>query len=330
MQCSPDTTSTVWGHGPFRLRPRGPIFGQTYEDPGIELLAFKPQSRVFAIAGAGCTARALAAAGHSVTAVDVNARQLAYARSRTEGEPARLGVVERMLSFGRGLASLAGWSPARIMHFLSLSDGQEQVEYWDRWLDTPRWRAVFDTLLAPRLLGLFYAGPFVSALPQDFGARIRQRLRRGWSLHPNRSNPYASALLLGKAPAECGPALYPIQFVCADAAHFLENSQAVFDAFALSNIGDGASLAYQRRLRTAVERAAAPGAVLITRSFREPDSDTAANWAALDRSLLWGVVEVSRIGGGSAIRNPYMIEELHCQPRRGGAKHSIRPPLPNR
>jgi methylase of polypeptide subunit release factors len=37
---------------------------------------FKPQSRVFAIAGAGCTARALAAAGHFVTAVDINARQL--------------------------------------------------------------------------------------------------------------------------------------------------------------------------------------------------------------------------------------------------------------
>jgi Protein of unknown function (DUF3419) len=300
MQRMPETTSTAWRRGPFHLQPRGPIFGQTYEDSGIELLAFKPQSRVFAIAGAGCTVRALAAAGHSVTAVDVNARQLAYARLRAEGEPARAGVVERLLALGRSLARLAGWSPARIMHFLSLSDGPEQVEYWDRWLDTPKWRAVFDTLLAPRLLGLFYASPFVNALPQDFGARIRRRLRRGWSLHANRSNPYASALLLGKAPADCGPAVSPIQFVCADAAHFLENSQAVFDAFALSNIGDGASLAYQLRLRAAVERAAAPGAVLITRSFQEPDSDTAANWAALDRSLLWGVVEVSRIGGGSA------------------------------
>jgi S-adenosylmethionine:diacylglycerol 3-amino-3-carboxypropyl transferase len=69
-------TSTAWRRGPFRLRPRGPIFGQTYEDSAIELRVFKPQSRVFAIAGAGCTARALAAAGHFVTAVDINARQL--------------------------------------------------------------------------------------------------------------------------------------------------------------------------------------------------------------------------------------------------------------
>jgi hypothetical protein len=296
MQCLTEATSTAWRRGPFRLRPRGLIFGQTYEDSGIELLAFKPQSRAFAIAGAGCTARALAAAGHSVTALDVNARQLAYARLRAEGEPVQAGVVERLLAFGRRFATLVGWNPARLEHFLSLSDGSEQVEYWDCWLDTPKWRAIFDTLLAPRLLGLFYAGPFVNTLPRDFGARIRRRLRRGWSLHANMHNPYASALLLGKAPAECGPAVCPIQFVCADAADFLENTEAVFDAFALSNIGDGASLAYQRRLRAAVERAAAPGAVLITRSFREPDSDTAPNWAAQDRSLLWGVVEVNRVG----------------------------------
>ena len=300
MQCRSDTTSTSWQRGPFHLRPRGPIFGQTYEDSAIELRVFKPQSRVFAIAGAGCTARALAAAGHLVTAVDINARQLGYARRRAGGEPARRGVVEHLLAFGRNLAILAGWSRPSLAHFLSLSDGSEQAEYWDRWLDTPMWRAVVDALLAPRLLGLFYASPFVGALPRDFGERIRQRLRRGWSLHANRCNPYAAALLLGQAPADYGHSISPINFVCADAAEFLENSPAPFDAFALSNINDGASLTYQRRLRTAVERAATPNAVLVTRSFAEPVPDTSANWAGLDRSLLWGVVEVSRIDGGRA------------------------------
>ncbi len=298
MQYRPETTSTSWQRGPFRLRPRGPIFGQMYEDSAIELHVFKPQSRVFAIAGAGCTARALAAAGHFVTAVDINTRQLSYARLRADGEPARRGVVEHLLAFGRNLATLAGWSRPRLTHFLSLSNGSEQVEYWDRWLDTPMWRAVVDALLAPRLLGLIYASPFVGALPRNFGERIRQRLRRGWSLHANRCNPYAAALLLGQAPAEHGHSISPIDFVCADAAEFLENFPARFDAFALSNINDGASLTYQRRLRAAVERAATPGAVLVTRSFAEPAPDTSANWAALDRSLLWGVVEVSRIDGG--------------------------------
>jgi hypothetical protein len=210
-----------------------------------------------------------------------------------------------LLAFGRNLAKLAGWRQSRLAHFLSLSDGSEQAEYWDRWLDTPMWRALVDALLAPRLLGLFYASPFVDALPRNFGERIRHRLRRGWSRHANRCNPHAAALLLGHAPAEYGRPISPINFVCADAAEFLENSPVAFDAFALSNIGDGASLAYQRRLHTAVERAAAPGAVMVTRSFAEPVSDSAGNWAAanwatLDRSLLWGVVEVSRIDGGHA------------------------------
>jgi hypothetical protein len=229
--------------------------------------------------------------------VDINARQLAYARRRAAGEPARRGVVEHLLVFGRRLATIAGWSRPRLEHFLSLSDGAEQVEYWDRWLDTPMWRAVVDTLLAPRLLGIFYASPFVGALPQGFGELIRRRLRRGWSLHANRCNPYASALLLGKAPAEYSPEVSAITYVCADAAEFLENTPATFDAFALSNIGDGASLTYQQRLRTAVERAATSGAVLVTRSFAEPHADINDNWAALDRSLLWGRVEVSRIDG---------------------------------
>jgi hypothetical protein len=307
MQCRSEMTSTAWRRGPFRLRPRGPIFGQTYEDSAIELRVFKPQSRVFAIAGAGCTARALAAAGHFVTAVDINARQIGYARRRADGEPARRGVVEDLLAVGRHLATLAGWSRPRLAHFLSLSDGSEQAEYWDRWLDTPMWRAVVDALLAPRLLGLLYASPFVGSLPRDFGERIRQRLRRGWSLHANYSNPYAAALLLGHAPAEFGVSISPINFVCADAAEFLENSPVPFDAFALSNIGDGASPTYQRRLRTAVERAAAPGAVLVTRSFAEPLPYTAANWAAQDRSLLWGVVEVSCLDGGHAGDPPCFI-----------------------
>jgi hypothetical protein len=307
MQYRPEMTSTAWRRGPFRLRPRVPVFGQTYEDSAIELRVFKPQSRVFAIAGAGCTARALAAAGHFVTAVDINGRQLKYARGRADGEPARRGVVEHLMAVGRNLATLAGWSRPRLVHFLSLSEGAEQAEYWDRWLDTPLWRAVVDGLLAPRLLRLLYASPFVGALPRDFGQQIRQRLQRGWRLHANCSNPYAAALLLGDAPAEYGPSISPINFVCADAAEFLENSPAAFDAFALSNIGDGASLSYQRRLRTAVERAAAPGAVLVTRSFAEPLPYSAANWAAQDRSLLWGVVEVSRLDGSHAGDTPCSI-----------------------
>jgi S-adenosylmethionine:diacylglycerol 3-amino-3-carboxypropyl transferase len=288
-----EMASTPWRRGPFRIRTQQIRFGQTYEDSEIELRAFRPRSRVFSIAGAGHTACVLAAAGHLVTAVDINLRQLAYAQSRAEGEPRRTGTAERVLGLGRAFAAIAGWSRGKLEAFLNLSDCARQVEYWDRWLDTRLWRAAVDLLLSPRLLSLFYASPFVASLPREFGRQIRQRLRRCWASYPNRSNPYAASLLLGAPLPAPGPPAVPMRFVCADAADFLESSRpSAFDAFALSNIGDGASPEYLRRLRRALEHAAAPDAVVVSRTFAEPASDTATNCAALDRSMLWGVVDV--------------------------------------
>jgi S-adenosylmethionine:diacylglycerol 3-amino-3-carboxypropyl transferase len=291
-----ETVSTPWRNGPFRVQAHPLLFGQTYEDCGIELRAFKPQSRVFAISGAGYTARALAAAGHRVTAVDIDPDQLAYAKSRAEGGPGRAGAAERLLAFGRRMARLAGWTQRKLVEFLDLSDCARQIEYWDERLDTPIWRAAMDKLLAPRLLGLCYASPLAASLPDGFGRRIRQRLRRGWASHPNRSNPYAAALMLRTAPVDPGPSATPIRFVCADAAEFLERCPlSTYDAFALSNIGDGASREYLRRLRNAVEHASAPNAVVVSRTFAEPGMDTTTDCAALDRSMLWGVVNVGAI-----------------------------------
>jgi hypothetical protein len=293
-----ETASTPWRHGPFQLRQRSIAFGRMYEDSGIELRAFKPHGRVFSIASAGCTARALAAAGHEVTAVDINPLQLSYAKSRAAGEPAQVGSAECLMVFGRKVASLFGWGQRKLEDFLNLSNPVEQLEYWDHRLDTRLWRTVVDTFLAPRLLRLCYSSPFLESLPMDFGPRLRHRLRRGWSSHSNRTNPYAASLLLGTWPVEPDLAASPIKFVCADAADYLENcSPAVFDSFALSNIADGASTKYLQRLHAAIERAAVPGAVVVARTFAEPSDNTTTNWAAQDRSMLWGIVEVTCIGG---------------------------------
>jgi S-adenosylmethionine:diacylglycerol 3-amino-3-carboxypropyl transferase len=292
-----EPAQTTWRREPFRASRQSLPFGQTYEDPRIELGAFPPRSRVFSIAGAGDTARALAAAGHRVTAVDISPAQLAYAESRAAGSPAHAGTAERLLEFGRNLAKLAGWSRTKLEAFVDLSDGAEQIEFWDRQLDTTMWRAAVDMLLAPCLLSLCYRSPFLASLPRDFGPRLRKRLRRGWARHSNCGNPFAALLLLGRPLPEPGTAVTPIRFVRADAADYLESCPpGAFDAFSLSNISDGASLEYQRRLQAAVNHAAAPEAVVVRRSFAEPGSSTCANRAALDRSLLWGMVEVSHAG----------------------------------
>ena len=299
MLRNPETASTAWRNGPFKAQLHQLTFGQTYEDSGIELQAFKPRGRVFCIAGAGCTARALAAAGHHVTTVDINPLQLGYAQSRAAGGPLRMGTAERLLTLGRNLAKLAGWSTGKLIDFLNLSDPAEQVEYWDGRLDTQAWRFAVDTLLAPRLLGTCYANPFIESLPQDFGLRLRQRLRRTWATHSNRSNPYAASLLSGRPPEEPNSSQSQIQFVCVDAADFLESCPpAVFDGFSLSNIADGVSPDYLRRMLIAIDRAAAPGAIFVARTFAEPGPNMGANLAQLDRSLLWGIVEVSRTAGG--------------------------------
>ncbi len=292
-----DIPTTPWQAGSFRGRAPELLFGAMYEDPAIELEAFAPFSRVFCIAAAGCTARALSAARHHVTAVDINPRQIQYAKARAAGAPSREGAAERLLSRGRRLLPLLGWTMSRRREFLFMHDPGEQLDYWRRTLNSERWRLAVDTLLSAALLGLAYASPFIASLPRHFGAHVRARLERGWANHANHSNPYAWRLLLGETQLPAEPPTPAIRFVCADAASYLEACQASsFDAFSLSNIADGAPSCYVQRLVKAVKQAAAPGAIIVTRSFAEPGTAAENNRAARDRSLLWGAVIVHRAG----------------------------------
>jgi S-adenosylmethionine:diacylglycerol 3-amino-3-carboxypropyl transferase len=265
-----------------------------YEDPAIELEAFAPSSRVFCIASAGCTARALSAAGHIVTAVDINPLQILYAKARAVGAPFCEGAAERLLSRARTLLPLFGWTETCRRKFLSMRDPFEQHQYWGRSLDTRWWRMAVDTFLSASLLKLIYTRPFVASLPRRFGSVVRARLERTWRNHPNASNPYAWRLLLGEIqPSES--AAPGIRFECADAACFLEACKpAGFDAFSLSNIADGASPSYVQRLYRAVKRAAVPGAFVVTRTFAQPATAICDNLAAHDRSMLWGAVQATR------------------------------------
>jgi S-adenosylmethionine:diacylglycerol 3-amino-3-carboxypropyl transferase len=300
MSCTVDSISTPWAEGCLHGSAGELCFGYTYVDSAVELRAFPPRSRIFSIAGAGGTARILAAAGHAVTAVDINPRQIAYARGRAAGMREREGSVDRMFGAGRRMLPAIGWSERRRRAFLELSDTSEQAAMWRRDFDTLRWRAATDVLFSRWLLRLRYRGAFVAWTPRGLGALMRARLERGWATHPNRSNPWAWRLLLGEArpdlEAEPGMPVVPIRFACADAARFLETSApGSFQGFSLSNFGDGAPASYVARLHAAVRHAAAPGAIVVARSFAEPSADNSHNHAADDRSLLWGTVDVRRV-----------------------------------
>lgn len=288
------TAVTVWEAGRFdaRVGPREVLFGRMYEDPCVELRAFPPGSRVLCIASAGCTAMALAP-HHEVVAVDINPVQLAYAARRIDGDPSLRGRAERVMDFGRFLAPLVGWWPARVEAFLALDDPSEQARQWEQ-LDTWRFRTALDALFSLTALRSVYASPFLAFLPARLGRVLRGRMARCFARHPNRTNPYARALLRGELSTDPPPPeAKEITLVHADVAAFLEAQPAQsFDAFTLSNVLDGATPAYRERLRAAVRHAAAPGAVRILRSFAEADAVCAANRSGEDRSMLWGSVLV--------------------------------------
>jgi SAM-dependent methyltransferase len=266
-----------------------------HEDWMIEAEALPERGRIFCIASAGCTAFALASRGARVTAVDANPAQIEYVRERLNGAEPRAGVVEGMLTRLRRLGPLVGWSPATLSDFCALGDGQAQLDFWRTRLDTRRFRAGLAFLLNPLGLRLAYSSPLVAALPPSFGRVVRSRLERGFALHPNRLNPYARFLLLGEAEQPDPQPGIDLTLVCADAAAYLERSApSGFDGFSLSNVLDGTSPTYGQRLFSSVRRAAAPGAVVVLRSFNQPATTEEERCAARDRSLLWGSVRVER------------------------------------
>lgn len=295
MELMPNATATAWERGRFDARagPSKLLFGRMHEDASIELGAFRSGGRVFCVASAGCTAMELSRS-HQVVAADINPVQIAYARRRFSGEFGSRGTAERMLAFGRGFAPLVGWRLARVREFLDLAVPAEQVAYWRRHLDTRRFRAAMDAILSTAFLGKLYARPFLRTLPPNFGRVMRGRMERCFSRHPNRDNAYARTLLLGElSDCPAPPEAKGIRLVHADAATCLESEPPKsFDAFTLSNILDGATGAYRQRLSAAVRRAAAPGAVVVLRSFGEPQDASPTNRAAEDRAMLWGIVDV--------------------------------------
>ena len=300
MAASEPVTSP-WSRGRLDGRPLPAtlLFGRMHEDWTIETSVFAPGSRVFCIASAGCTAMALAGRGFRVTAVDINPAQVEYVQKRLAGAPLAAGQVEKLWERARRAMRWLGWPERTLRAFLELDAPDDQIRFWREHLDTARLRVALGTALHPWLLRLVYPADFVQAVPRIFALVLRRRLERGWATHPNRTNPYAWEMLLGCEPPSSVPiASASIALVCADAAQFLEDCPAEsFDGLTLSNILDGTGSDYRERLLRAVRRAAAPGALLVLRSFAEPENEDADRRARQDRALIWGSLRVERVGG---------------------------------
>lgn len=291
------SVATPWERGRLDGRDGPPqlLFGQMNEDWRVETAVFRPEGRIFCIASAGCTALALAARGFRVTAVDINPAQIDYARARAAGAPARPGVVDRRLEQAHRAMPWLGLSVRDRRRFFELSSTDEQTAFWKERLDTRRFRALLRIALMPAMLRMSTGRSLVDSLPLRFDRVIFDRLERTWSRHPNHDNPYARRLLLGFDPAPAPP-VSNIDFICADAAEFLDHGPPHhYDGFTLSNIIEAVPPAYCERLLAAVRRAAAPGAIVVVRSLAEARDDKGAEWAAHDRSPLWGTVDVTAL-----------------------------------
>lgn len=296
--------ATAWASGRLGRAgaPEAPrlLFGRMYEDVSVELRAFAGKGRVFCIASAGDTALALAQQ-HAVVACDINPVQLAYARERAKGAHRQSGDADRAMAAMRRLMPLIGWRRGVVEEFLRFEDVEAQARFWSRRMDTRRLRAGLDVLLSRAVLGRIYSPALLASLEPKFGRVLWQRMERTFSRHANADNPYAWALLTGRCdePRLAPRPAHPLEWRGGDAATVLETCEpGSFEGFTLSNILDGATEAYRARLMAAVKRAAAPGAVMVLRSFA-----ATTGWAggedrsAEDRSILWGAVRVGEVAG---------------------------------
>jgi S-adenosylmethionine:diacylglycerol 3-amino-3-carboxypropyl transferase len=270
-----------------------------YEDSEIEAEVLPAAGRVFCIASAGSTSMALAARGLAVTAVDINPAQVDYVRARLQGAAPRAGTADWFFAAGRRFLPLMGLRRSLVRQFLEMTDPAAQLPFWRAHLNTARFKAALALVINPLALRPIYSSTFVRILPQRFDRIIRGRLERCWARHPNRGNPYAWRFFLGTDPPDYSaptPAADRIELVCADAAAYLESCPpASFIGFTLSNILDGTEPAYGERLMAAVRHSAQDGAVVVLRSFMEPPPGGSTEWAARDRSMLWGRLTIEKV-----------------------------------
>lgn len=292
---------TPWEGGRLvRFGPPRVLFGRGYEDERIELEAFGAPGRVCVIGSAGEIPAACVAAGHQVTAVDINPHQLGYARRRLADQAATVrGSAEALMTAGRTLLRplTPGWRIRRLWPVLLSAGPDEAVRYWTEKLDSRPMRWQLAGVFRPGSFSLrVLTKEFATFIPRRFDDILRARLRRGLARHGMAGNRFACRLLSGEElPGWRLPTVVPgaITWVHDDIASHLESvPQHHYDAVSLSNVLDGAPADYGARLRVAVRHAVRPGGAVVLRSFAEP-APGEAGLAAVDAAMIWGIVDTS-------------------------------------
>lgn len=296
----PGAGATPWQGGRLvRFGPPQVLFGRSYEDERIELAAFGAPGRVCVIAASGEIAAAAAAAGHQVTAVDINPHQLTYARRRLATGVSVRGSAESMMTVGRSLLRpfTPGWRMRRLWPVLQTAGPDEAAAYWRDHLDTKVMRWQIAGVLRPgsftvRLL----TKEFAQFIPRRFDDILRARIVRGLARHGMTGNRFAYRLLSGEELPGWAPAAVDVDaitWVVSDVVEHLESVPAAhYDAIALSNVLDGAPPEYGARLKLAVRHAVRPGGAVVLRSFAEPAPGD-EGLAAEDAAMIWGIVTTS-------------------------------------
>ncbi len=295
-------------------------FAVVREDPDLEVTLVERTGarRLLMVASGGCTALCLAARFPqlSVTAFDLNPRQLQHVRDKAEaaarGELSRLNVDDarsdglnqagefealfRLLR--RSLEDFVA-PPSEIARYFAGELGHAR-----RWTAERYWPALFATAFNDPLLHAMF-GPAATqhAQPGSYPSYFQRAFERGLERADGPHNPFLQHVLLGyyrpaDAPSYVGAAQTPpIELIEGSLPEVADLAR--FDLFSLSNVFDWSDDALVADWGARIDGAARPGAALLIRQLNNRrqlarffrgfrfDDALGAQLTARDRSLFY-------------------------------------------
>lgn len=208
-----------------------------------------------------------------------NARRKAVAKGVLSA-----GVTEKFLRAIVLAVRLLIHPRPRMQRLLAFGDLEEQIRFFEKAWDTPRWRFLFSLLLNRAVFNrTYHPGFFANVENPSFSRHFRGLFERTLRQQPARANYFLRFLVLGSydplVPGALPPYLEDGGTAAAGSAGRLLLADATFteylraqkdsslDGFSLSNIGEWHDAAMLEDLFAEILRTAKPGAILCFRNF---------------------------------------------------------------